>query len=320
MILGGSAFNIKAESLVLHNFSPEQVRYLYEQHTQETGQPFTDEAIKYAFYLTQGQPWLANALAYQACFKDITDRTQPITKEVIERAKETLIKRQDTHLDMLMDRLYEPRVCSIIDAIISGTGQESNFKPDDLQYVRDLGLISLRAISIANPIYQEIIPLALSYTKQETIIQNILWYQNTDGSLNMSKLLEAFTQFYRESSDVWLEKFAYKESGPHLLLMAFLQRIINGKGTIHREYALERKRVDLFITWHDQRIVVETKVDRGTVAFEKALNQTAQYADTVHATENHLVIFDRDIHKTWQEKIYQQQEHFNNRLIHIWGM
>src|SRR5436190_12177134 len=119
-VLGGSAFNIKAESLELPNFSLEQVRNLYEQHTQETGQQFTDEAIEYAYYLTQGQPWLVNALAYQACFRDITDRSKIITKEIIEQAKETLILRRDTHIDVLVDRLAEPRVRNIIDAIIAG--------------------------------------------------------------------------------------------------------------------------------------------------------------------------------------------------------
>ncbi len=44
-------------------------------------------------------------------------------------------------------------------------------------------------------------------------------------------------------------RIEYKEAGPHLLLQAFLQRIINGGGRIHREYALGRKRTDLFIEW-----------------------------------------------------------------------
>ena len=139
---------------------------------------------------------------------------------------------------------------TIIDAILSGTGQEETFKIDDLQYVRDLGLITLKGIKIANSIYQEIIPRELVYTEQESMKETIFdssWYKNTDGSLNMHKLLESFTQFYRENSDIWLEKFGYKESGPHLLLMAFLQRIINGGGKIHREYALGKKRVDLLI-------------------------------------------------------------------------
>jgi len=320
MVLGGSAFNIKSDSLILLNFSLEQIRDLYNQHSYETGQQFTASAIEYAFYLTQGQPWLVNALAYQACFKDITDRSQTITKDIIEQAKDTLILRRDTHIDQLVHKLQEPRVRYIIDAIISGSGQEHNFKTDDVQYVRDLGLITNKGLNIANPIYQEIIPRELSYTKQETIIQQTSWYQNSDGSLDMHKILEAFTQFYRENSDIWLEKFDYKESGPHLLLMAFLQRIINGGGKIHREYALGRKRLDLLIEFHTQRIVIELKIDRGPQTIPEGLEQTAQYMDINNATEGHLIVFHRAPHTSWNEKIFTKKESFGKHTITVWGM
>lgn len=323
MVLGGSAFNIKAESLTLPNFSLDQVRMLYEQHTHDTGQQFTDEAIEYAFYLTQGQPWLVNALAYQACFKDVTDRTQQITKDIIEQSKETLILRRDTHIDQLVHKLHEPRVRNIIDAIMSGAEQEETFKADDLQYVRDLGLIAHRGIKISNPIYQEIIPRELVYTDQEYMketVSGILWYQNSDGSINTHKLLEEFTQFYRQNSEIWLEKFDYKESGPHLLLMAFLQRIINGGGKIHREYALGRKRVDLLILWHTQKIVIELKIKRGEKTIPEGLEQTVQYMDTNNATEGHLIIFDRDLKKSWEKKIYCRIEIVSNKKITVWGM
>lgn len=89
-VSSSSPFNIKAESLSLSNFSLEDVHNLYHQHTQATGQKFTQEAVSYAFFLTQGQPWLVNALAYQACFRDVIDRTVPITKESIERAKQSM--------------------------------------------------------------------------------------------------------------------------------------------------------------------------------------------------------------------------------------
>lgn len=320
MVLGGSAFNIKAESLLLPNFSLQQVRGLYLQHTHETGQKFTDEAMDYAFYLTQGQPWLVNALAYQACFKDVTDRTQPITQDVIERAKDTLILRRDTHIDQLVDKLREPRVYHIIDAIISGAGEQADFPSDDLQYVRDLGLITQKGIAIANPIYQEVIPRALTYTKQEGIDQQLSWYQNPDKSLNVHKLLEAFAQFYRENSDIWLEKFDYKESGPHLLLMAFLQRVVNGGGRIHREYALGRKRVDLLIEFGNQRIVIELKIKRGEKTIQEGLEQTAHYMDTNNATEGHLIVFDRDPSKPWNEKISTQEKSFDKHTITVWCM
>ena len=83
IITGGSAFNIKAESLRLGNFSAAETALLYQQHTEATGQKFADEVLARVWALTAGQPWLVNALGYEACFKMKTgrDRTQPITVE-----------------------------------------------------------------------------------------------------------------------------------------------------------------------------------------------------------------------------------------------
>ena len=46
-----------------------------------------------------------------------------------------------------------------------------------------------------------------------------------------------------------MERFAYREAGPQLLLQAFLQRIVNAGGRIEREYGQGRRRVDLMIVW-----------------------------------------------------------------------
>jgi hypothetical protein len=43
IITGGSAFNIKAKSLRLGNFSADEVAMLYRQHTAETGQMFVED-------------------------------------------------------------------------------------------------------------------------------------------------------------------------------------------------------------------------------------------------------------------------------------
>jgi len=327
IILGGSAFNIKAKSLRLSDFTKEDVQKLYEQHTHETGQQFTPETVTYAFEQTQGQPWLVNALAYEACFEDVKDHTKTITKEDLERARETLIKRRDTHLDVLIDRLKEDRVRKIIDAIIKGKDTSLDVPTDDIQYVIDLGLIKKKNkdLVIANPIYQEVLPRELTYVTQLTLPQQTVWYQKPNGSLDTQKLLNGFSQFFRENADVWLEKFDYKESGPHLLIMAFLQRIINGGGTILREYALGKKRVDLLVTWpyennQTQRIVIELKVWYGPKAYQEGLEQTAKYMNTSNATEGHLVIFDRRENRTWDEKIYDKIETHENKTIHVWGM
>lgn len=322
MVLGGSAFNIKAKSLTLPSFTPEQVRDLYNQHTVETGQQFTPEAVNYAFKQTEGQPWLVNALAYEACFEMVTDRTKPITKEIFEQAREIIIKRRDTHIDVLIDRLSEPRIRRVIEPIIMGDTIIENLPIDDIQYAIDLGLVVRRekTLDIANPIYREVFPRELTSSTQDYLTQKTAWFVNPDGSLDVKKLLISFTDFFRENADFWLERFDYKEAGPHLLLMAFLQRVINGGGSINREYALGMRRVDLLIVWKKQRIVVELKILRGPKTVSEGLEQTAAYMDMSHATEGHLVIFDRRPGRTWDEKIYQKEEVVNNKTITVWGL
>ncbi|MCF8108254.1 MAG: hypothetical protein K9J81_04595 [Desulfohalobiaceae bacterium] len=120
VITGGSAFNIKAESLRLGDFNKSEVEVLINQHTQETGQIFTGEAKDCLWHLSQGQPWLVNALAYETCFKmkPGRDRSKTIDKDMVDQAKENLIARRETHLDQLADKLQEERVRRIIEPLI----------------------------------------------------------------------------------------------------------------------------------------------------------------------------------------------------------
>lgn len=62
VITGGSAFNIKAESLRMGNFKQAEVEALYRQHTQATGQPFAADAFPLVWELTEG-PALAGQRA-----------------------------------------------------------------------------------------------------------------------------------------------------------------------------------------------------------------------------------------------------------------
>src|SRR5205085_7532842 len=70
-----SPFNIKVESVTMRNFTRDDVAELYQQHTDDTGQVFLPEAVDRAFYWTQGQPWLVNALARQLVEVLVPDRT-----------------------------------------------------------------------------------------------------------------------------------------------------------------------------------------------------------------------------------------------------
>ena len=329
IITGGSAFNIKAESLRLGNFIRGEMESLYRQHADETGQIFTVEALDRLWELTQGQPWLVNALGYETCFKIKAgrDRQQPITVERVDEAKENLILRRETHLDQLADKLKEERVRRVIEPLLASTEEPRDVSLDDIDYVRDLGLIAAdKPARIANPIYREVIPRQLTAGTEEMTVQETAWYVAPDGRLDMVKLLTAFQQFFREHSEHWVERFRYKEAGPQLLLQAFLQRIVNGGGRIEREYGLGKMRTDLLVIWPlpstIQKIVLELKLLHKSLnqTLAAGLEQTWQYLDRCGAGEGHLVIFDRTPDKPWDDKLFTRQETVKGRMITVWGM
>ena len=153
----------------------------------------------------------------------------------------------------------------------------------------------------------------------------------------MKKLVSSFQEFFREHSEHWVERFEYKEAGPQLLMQAFLQRIVNGGGRVEREYGLGRLRTDLLVIWptdtdggerkahgpkNVQKIVIELKglhntLDR-TVA--DGLEQTYAYMDRSDANEGHLIVFDRNENRSWEEKIFQREDSFKGKEIWVWGM
>lgn len=151
-----SPFNIKIKSMTMRNFNAAEVAQLYQQHTDETGQVFTAEATQQTFTLTQGQPWLVNALAKELVEEIVPDVSQSITPAAVDIAKDVLIRRQDTHLDSLASILQEDRVRAVIEPMLAG--QELREVPhDDIQFLLDLGLCRMGAqegLVIANPIYR----------------------------------------------------------------------------------------------------------------------------------------------------------------------
>ncbi len=333
-IAGGSAFNVRAESLHLGDFTEAEVRALMAQHTEETGQPFTPEALATVWTQTRGQPWLVNALCRRVSFgrEAVLDRSRAITADDIFDAREHLILSRQVHLDQLADKLREERVRRVVEPLLSGIIQPRHSTPD-LEYVRDLGLIARGdPPRMANPIYAEVVPRELTYAIQAGLNQDTAWYVDADGGLDMEKLLAAFQTFFREHSEHWVARFDYAEAGPQLLLQAFLQRGVNSGGRIEREYGLGRGRTDLLIIWPQggrgtpgaapARFVIECKVLHKSLEWtiREGLGQTAGYMDRCGAQAGHLVVFDRTDGKSWEDKIFRREESLDGRTLTVWGM
>ena len=227
-----SPFNIKVDSLTLRNFTREEVAALYAQHTGETGQVFTPEAVDRAFDLTQGQPWLVNALgASSSRWSSPVPHGPSPPKTWRPRARSSSGAR--TRTSTAWSSGCASRGCAqVIEPMLAGEPL-GDVPDDDRRFVQDLGLVRRDpdgGLVVANPIYREVIVRALVAGTQDSLPRITPTWLRPDGRLDHDRLLGAFLAFWREHGEPLLGSAPYHEIAPHLVLMAFLHRVVNGMG------------------------------------------------------------------------------------------
>jgi len=312
-----SPFNISVDSIFFENFSLEEVKQLYLQHTEETGQKFTEEAFTKAYEYTQGQPWLVNALMREILLKmNITHTISP--KEIEDAAKRIMVSRQ-THIDSLISKLKEPRVKKIILPLIRGTHFEQNEDfDDDILYLRDLGLITRNPpVRISNPIYKEVILRTLGEFFENQIEFREPSFIKKDGTLHFDMILEEFSVWWRRNAEYMQKKGTYPEAASQLIFMAWLQRAVNGKGFVDREYGIGRGRIDIHLRWpiegnykNMQEEAIEIKVWREAKKkspLQEGLEQLEKYLDRLSLKRGTLLIFDE---RPSEEPVLENQAKF----------
>jgi hypothetical protein len=324
-----SPFNIKVESLTLPNFTLDEIAELYGQHTAETGQVFAPEATALASELTGGHPWLVNALARQAVETLAPDPATAVTPAIVEAAKELLIQRRDTHLDSLIDRLREPRVRRVVEPILAGGSLSPEVMDDDLQFALDLGLVKVVSgnLEIANPIYREVIPRALTGVLEKSMTVPPALYVGKDGRLLFQELLSGFRDFWCQNAEAFLAQAPYSEAAAQLVFMAFLQKVVNGGGFIDREYAVGSGRIDLCVRWPSpeglERQAIELKVwrDRRPDPFSEGLEQLSGYLARLGLDRGTLILFDaRSDAPPLPERCSARDVEHGERRITVWRL
>jgi hypothetical protein len=226
-----------------------------------------------------------------------------VTVEHLREARKQIIEARETHLDALGKRLQDPRVRRVIQSVI--TGDKANplgDQDDDVEYVRDLGLIKRSPVmgyEISNPLYEEVLTRYLNsrYYNTTPPPQTFRW-QHPDGSLDMDSLLREFQKFWRRNSEIWEVRADYPEAFPHLLLQAFLQRLTNGGGRIERESASGTGKMDLFVEYEGQQNIIEIKIlhdyDTPAIVREEGVEQVLKYRDRIARNAPcYLVVFNR---------------------------
>jgi hypothetical protein len=139
------------------------------------------------------------------------------------------------------------------------------------------------------------------------------------GILNMDKVLKEFQEFYRRNAESWLDRYEYRESAHQLLLMAFLQRIVNAGGEIIREMAVGNGRTDLLVKYKNREFALEMKIKRTPDTIPDGQEQLHRYLVRLNLNHGYLVVFDPG-KGNWDKKISWKKINYKGKSITLVGL
>jgi hypothetical protein len=226
------------------------------------------------------------------------------------------MRRRDTHIDSLLARLGEPRVRRFLEPMLA-LSEKSALAPDtddagrasvddDLQYCLELGLFKMNEIGDlrpSNPIYGSVMARFFTNKTQFNLSKELIGKWMDGRTLDMTGLLKEFQRFWAEGSERYLAGLPILEVAPLMLLLAFLQRVVNGGAIVIPEYANGLGRADIVVQYVERNYVIECKLKDSHKSQAEIRNQLLGYMDRLLADEGWLVVFDREPKKSWSEKI-----------------
>jgi hypothetical protein len=296
LIVGGvSPFNI-ADQVDLPPFSLKNIRNLYAQYTEETNQPFTEEAAKKVYEETAGQPWLVNRLGTILTVNIKPGTVEPINEKDVEKAVQLLLRERNDHFDNLYEKtkLYKETFIEIV-------FDNVEYDPDneDQGWLEQYGLIkdqNGKAV-VANNIYKA--RYVKTFFKEAQVYQEIPIREYTlpGNRLDMERILLDFDQYIAQIGvrAFYREDRPYERTGQFLLTAWLYQFVRGGKGDLRYEVLSGLGRMDILLTYKGIKYIIETKINHHnlTRTLNDGLNQvSAKYLASEAAHEGFLVIFD----------------------------
>lgn len=301
LIVGGvSPFNI-ADQVEMPPFSLKNVRDLFSQYTEETNQPFTEEAVKKVHEETGGQPWLVNRLGTILTVDVKPGTVKPINQTDVDKATRMLLKEKNAHFDNLYEKakLYKETFVEIVFDNVEYSPYE-----EDQTWLEQYGLIKDKGghAVVANNIYKAM--FIKTFFKEvkadETISPHV--YALPGNRLDMRRIILNFEQYIAKIgvNAFYKEKKPYEKTGQFLLTAWLYQFVRGGEGDLRYEMRTGLGRMDIILTYKGKKYIIETKVNRHDditrILQEGVIQVSRKYLAAEAVDEGHLVVFDTKAH------------------------
>ena len=277
LIVGGvSPFNI-ADQVKLPPFSLKNVRDLYAQYSEETNQPFTDEAVKMVYTETAGQPWLVNRLATILTIDIKPATTDPLTAEDVQKAIDILLYEENSHFDNITEKAIQDKE-TFLDVVFNRVEYIPGDEEQSLLLTHGLINAEGKDIRVGNPIYKK------RFTKTffrevaaQTDVSSMRYYL-PDGRLNIERILTDFERYItRIGAAAFYSTTRPMEVTGKFQLTAWLYQFVSeGSGELYYESRTGLGIMDIMLVHGQNKYIVETKINRYPGTTEEALEQLSE--------------------------------------------
>ena len=294
LIVGGvSPFNI-ADQVKLPPFTLRNVRDLYGQYTEETNQPFTEDAVKKVFDETAGQPWLVNRLGTILTVDIKPETTDPITADDVEKATDILLYEENSHFDNITEKAKQYKE-TFIDIVFNGVKYIPGDEEQSLLLTHGLIKAEGKNIRVSNPIYQKRFTRMFFRDVAEKVDVSFRRYYLPDGSLNMERVLIDFEKYIAQigAAAFYSTNKPMEVTGKFQLTAWLYQFVSEGTGELYYESRTGLGIMDIMLIYKNKRYIIETKVKRYRGTVDEALEQLAEkYLLPERVSHGYIVIFD----------------------------
>jgi hypothetical protein len=319
-----SPWNIATDYKVDLNLYPHEIAPMLEDYIRERGVSMDVSEMSYGlFYYTSGHPFLVSKLC-----KMMDEELLPLkqafswTAEDLRIAVKQLLKETNTNFESLTKQLEKhPELSRMIQRIVID-GEHFSFNPHHptAQLAMTYGILVNKKdrFALHNRIYQEILvnymTTKMEFSERTTSSDFGNSYVQGEKSLNMEAVLQSFQSFMKKEYDKKDRDFL--ERNGRLVFLAFLKPIINGAGYDFKEPQVsEEKRLDLVVTYYNEKYIIELKIWRGERAHEKGLKQLSDYLTVQSLTEGYLLLFDHAKTHNWHHQWVDFQD---KRIFIVW--
>ncbi len=305
-----SPFNI-AIDYQLPSFSLKNIRQYYSQHTEETGQVFDDKVIARVHHVTNGHPWLVSILAKTMAENLVPKRRRRIQLDHAEAAIQKLIASRNANFESLFKNARNPRLLPVVLDLLTGKEREYNIQADNIDLGVKYGIFAEenQQLSIANRIYTQVLFKHFKEELEGWGVEKIVdrsELEDKRGRLDFRLVLDKFQSFLKAKADAVTKQPDFREVTGQLLLLSYLDLLVNGKGWTFKEVPSGKGRIDVLCCYKKQKEIVEIKLWYGGRRYGSGLAQLAKYLENESLNHGYLVVFDR---REISPKAYSFSEH-----------